>query len=95
MSPSDDNDEGYDSSCVSSSDDDGAPRHLQSQSSVEEENYDDAGSQVMFGMMDLTETYFLMPGKQYFYAQLAPIALIGRPREFRAAPLAPAWRGVV
>ena len=66
LSLSDDDDEGsYSSTDDSSSGDDGAHQHLQSQSSVEEEidhDAEDAGSQVLFDMMEMSETDFLTPG---------------------------------
>ncbi len=66
LSLSDDDDEGsYSSTDDSSSGDDGAHQHLQSQSSVEVEidhDAEDAGSQVSFDTMEMSETDFLTPG---------------------------------
>ena len=66
LSVSDDDNEGsYSSTDDSSSGDDGAHQHLQSQSSVEEEidhNAKDARSLVLFDTMEMSETDFLMPG---------------------------------
>jgi hypothetical protein len=66
LSLSDDDDEGsYSSTDDSSSGDDGAHQHLQSQSSVEVEidhDAEDAGSQVSFDTMEMSDTDFLTPG---------------------------------
>ena len=75
LSVSDDDNEGsYSSTDDSSSGDDGAHQHLQSQSSVEEEiDHDakDAGSLVSFDMMEMSETDFLTPGGLNLFSVVA------------------------
>ncbi len=77
MSPRDDDDEGsYSLSCDSLSGDDGAHR-LQLQSSEEEEDDDcanDARSQATLNMMDMAETYFLMPGGLTLFSVMTLLA---------------------